>query len=310
MANSVWLSAHVFHQGDFDALIGDFLGPLIDELLTECLASSFFFLRHWQGGPHLRVRIRTDAEKAVRQLMELRVRAYLEAHPSCDAVDPDWFLAASAYLAQREGLPVMEVRYANDSLQFIPYRFDGERYGTTAVEAVERHFAESSQLALSLVRAGITQPQRQMMGMSAVILSQLAARDASDISRHLHATWRFWSELSPQAADPEPEFARLYEKQNGQLAPQIAQLYCVRDPLGGSKIRPETAWWDSVNHLRAVLADNDEAAATILDACAHLLCNRLGLPPRLESCLRYLAARATAEIENGRGGAHSALTDA
>ncbi|SDJ22459.1 thiopeptide-type bacteriocin biosynthesis protein [Nonomuraea jiangxiensis] len=107
-----WLSAHLFDPGDLDDLLLETVRPLITELTADGLCESAFFLRHADGGPHIRMRVLTGDPGAAWE----RIRA--RAHT----------------LRTR---PVL-----------VPYEPETDKYGTgAAIEAAERHFAESSALA-------------------------------------------------------------------------------------------------------------------------------------------------------------------
>ena len=71
---STWISAHIFHAGDLDALITRVAGPLVSDLNPE----GFFFLRYWEGGPHLRLRMRVSDPGAAERELLARARAHLQ----------------------------------------------------------------------------------------------------------------------------------------------------------------------------------------------------------------------------------------
>ena len=56
------------------------------------------------------------------------------------------------------------------------------------------------------------------------------------------------------------------------------------------------AWGKSVVSLRDALGDPSARVLPVLDVCAHLACNRLGVSLVEECSLRYLASRALAAI--------------
>jgi hypothetical protein len=250
---------HVYYQGDVDALLVHALGSV---------TGPFFFIRYWEGGPHVRIRVpAADLDRVV-----TRCADYLAAHPSVDRIDPASFAAMTAALARREGVEPTAVREPNDSVRLTPYRFEHDRYGSgPAVRAaVERHFEESSRLALALLAAGLGVDRRRAVALSAVLLTP----EVGD--------WRWWA---PPGV--EPSYGAIYERQRDALA-------TLR--LGAD--RPGMVWSASIGALRDALppAGRDR----ILDTCAHLFCNRLGLPPAQEGLVRYLAAMISGERADAR----------
>src|SRR4051812_30342130 len=107
MAESDWVSAHVFCQGNQDDLLTDLVRPLVHQWRQDGLVSACFFLRHWDGGPHVRLRIATCDEAAhirIQEYLESQCTAYLAAHPSEDQLNPQAFAAIGQHLARWEGI--------------------------------------------------------------------------------------------------------------------------------------------------------------------------------------------------------------
>ncbi|ADG87278.1 hypothetical protein TBS_27110 [Thermobispora bispora] len=290
-AEVIWVSAHIFHQGPLDRLVTEVAGPLFVELAAAGLSTQGFFLRYWEGGPHLRFRVRllpgADAAET-RRLIRERACAYLRRYPSQDVLDREEYARLAEVLAAREGLTghAREL-YPNDSVQFISYRPEHHRYGRgPSLEAVERHFAESSRIALELLHAGLTIPQRGAVWLTMLMATWLLAGSRGEDA------FRPWPD-----ARKEQAFDRERERLTG-LARHARQL-TLRPP------DPEAqgvlaAWHGSVARLADALAASGFTAtrtATVLDLCAHLLANRLGIRIQDEARLRYLASRALDEAE-------------
>jgi len=171
---------HAFHHGDLDVLLLDGVRPLLDELRRRGLIDASFFLRYWDGGPHLRVRLRATVDDAapVRELALRRLRSYLAAHPAPQAADGalDGYAELAAGFARAEGMAEFLPRpLPNNTVHAIAYRPETGRYGHgPSLDAVERHFAESSRIALGLVAAGTTSGQRHTAALAALLLTWTA----------------------------------------------------------------------------------------------------------------------------------------
>lgn len=69
-----WTSWHVHqHQGQ-DRLLTEAVAPLIGIVRSEGLADLAFVLRYWDGGPHVRLRLRAPSDAAL-AVLERRVPA-------------------------------------------------------------------------------------------------------------------------------------------------------------------------------------------------------------------------------------------
>src|SRR5690349_12865569 len=81
----MWRALHIYlHRPveEVDAFLVRRVGPLVARLLGEGRITSWFFIRYWVDGPHVRLRLR-DADDATLEL----VRAALAIEPDPSTVD-------------------------------------------------------------------------------------------------------------------------------------------------------------------------------------------------------------------------------
>jgi hypothetical protein len=294
----MWTSAHFFYQGEVDRLIVKLVGPLVEELRDTDATIDFFFLRYWEGGPHLRLRIRTEYSNGHRDLIKWHASEFFRAFPSEDRLkDPKSFLEFSTALAAREGIRAIPAHYPNDSVQFIDYSFDSRKYGA-ARGPVERHFGESSRIALGLLNAGLSIDQRRAVAFAAVILAFAACgRNADAIGRRIMSSWSIWMLGNTDKSVQECAFSKAYDERKRELTTLASgAMNSARVLPSGSDDPFATAWFSSLTNLHASLNGGSAVREAIIDTCVHMLMNRLGLSPLREGYVRYLAARATADI--------------
>src|SRR5689334_16190255 len=83
-----WMSAHLYYQGPLDLLLRELVVPLVRDLGGRGLLAQHFFLRYWQGGPHLRLRLRPverdGAPAVVRRAVENAASGVFSKYPSPD----------------------------------------------------------------------------------------------------------------------------------------------------------------------------------------------------------------------------------
>ena len=293
-----WVSVHAFYHGDLDVLLLDGVLPLVEHLRRRGLTDASFFLRYWDGGPHLRLRLRAGSAAGHVEALALRwLRRYLSAHPAQEVPSLDRYAEAAAAFATAEGMDeFLPEPLPNNTVLPFPYRPEIARYGDGAsLAAVEQHFAESSRIALGLIAAGTDRDQRHTVAVSAILLT--------------------WTAFTPVGCAPRPpamasagrtapslygtragEFEERYHAGRASLGVLASRTAQIAD--GTSTLPPSgslTTWWRSITALRQRLAaagNDPDRALRIADTCAHLLCNRLGLTITDESYVRYLAARA------------------
>ncbi|MEU4834399.1 lantibiotic dehydratase C-terminal domain-containing protein [Streptosporangium sp. NPDC023615] len=298
MDETEWVSAHAFHQADLDRLIVRAVAPLVTELGAERLMERYFFLRYWDGGPHLRLRVLprdAAARGRVPELIDDRFRAYFALAPAAAGQSPGEYARAARELALREGVTAYEpLPFPTNTVRYVPYRREHARYGHGAdVEAVERHFDDSSRIVLDLLVRGLSRDQRAGTGLAMILVAWFAGGRprGEPPSAGLSSS----ADVSPSAGAASsigmPSSAGVPERVV-DLARQMRLLTARASELPATW--PLVGWARSVSRLARTLETRPDE---VLDLCAHLACNRLGVPPPLEGRLRRLAARAAGTLD-------------
>ena len=330
-----WMSAHLFHRGNLDHLITGTVAPLIEALNDSRTLTGFFFLRYWEGGPHLRLRLLpTDtahAEHARRILIDHASR-YFADHPS--PVRPvtstaEAYRTWAQQLARAERLGVYDQQlHPDDTVEFIAYQPEYAAYGQPpALTAVETHFTESSTIALRLLTTGMP-PARRRAAVLAVLMLTLAVCEP-DLAR---ATGRLRSTVASRtrpetAKDPAiRSFQQTYSQLRQALHDQASTLWARANgtcqPLLTGQL---AAWQESVRtlhqrlhtaqaqgrfaptdclsplaHLAPIASPPTLTVAQVLLRCTHLLANRLGIHATTEAQIAYLTLRTLTELGEKR----------
>lgn len=286
-----------------DAVLLDLVAPLAQHLAQEGLVRLAFFIRYHEGGHHLRVRF-SGAPQALsgpaRALIDAAVPAFFAARwPALDEGpqsmdDPRW---QPLYQAQ-------ELR-PTPSYEYQRYEPEVERYGGPQGLCVsERHFAASSATALQVLareRAGGGSRRNAAL----LLLHASAGAFQLDDARRAECFEQFYLRRRALAwsTPPEPEqMEQAYVRQRASL-----HLLLPAD-LGAPTRRYLLAWEPLIEPWRRSLASTYRAlcrlqeqdalstsSVALLSAYTHMLCNRLGISPREETCLCYFLARVYAE---------------
>jgi hypothetical protein len=69
--NQEWLSLHIFYKYDLDLLLLNVIDPVLCQWYNERLVSNHFFIRYWEGGQHIRLRIKTGVHAMQKLTSEL-----------------------------------------------------------------------------------------------------------------------------------------------------------------------------------------------------------------------------------------------
>ncbi|MFK4187713.1 lantibiotic dehydratase C-terminal domain-containing protein [Streptomyces sparsogenes] len=287
-----WTAVHLFHQGDLDTLLLEAVVPALTGLAREGRVRGHFFLRYWEGGPHLRVRILsapphgTGAHDTARQLVA-RWNTWLRDHPSPRSVDEAAYLGFADQAAAREGLSGYEPwRALHDHAETRPYLPEHDRYGTGAsLAAVERHFMEASDSAEALLARRPAPAERLSAGLAVVLLTWAVVEP--DPRRRLDALTsgaRAWRRMLGPAYDTEA-FDRAYARARPALVRRAGQLLDpgarqLLDPEAGQLLAPAAsarpdgpagpvaAWHDSISRLHTTLRTLEAAGSFTPDLAA------------------------------------------
>ncbi|MBV9312702.1 MAG: thiopeptide-type bacteriocin biosynthesis protein [Pseudonocardia sp.] len=319
----VWVSAHLFHRGDLDRVITDAVVPVVDQLSTVDAIDGYFFLRYWEGGPHLRLRLRprppADASR-VRAAVVEHCSRYFAEHPS-----PPGVQTAEEYRVLAQRMAVAErltqydaVLHPADTVAWIPYRPEHTAYGwPPTLTAVETHFVESSAIAMDLLTAGTPPGQRHAVALGMLMLTLAVCEpDLTRIARRLHAMTKTprvtaddgYLSISPALRTQARELwaqASDTGSGHGPLASWLASIRTLYTQLTVAHALGQFAPTDAdspLSRLTKAAGPDAPAVAQVVLRCTHLLCNRLGIHTAAEAHLTSLVARALIDLADGKVG--------
>ncbi|RDZ28624.1 thiopeptide-type bacteriocin biosynthesis protein [Lysobacter silvisoli] len=308
-----WLSLHVFLSDPVasERYLHERLAPAIQRWSADGALRQWFFIRYWEGGPHLRVRLAGPIaadEAAARAVLAEGVEPYLSARPPTR----EEYYRGHAF----DGRPVAPEDlpwYAEGTVAAIAYEPEWLRYGgEQAMAANEGLFELSSRLALSLCKA--TQGSRSARLSAAFALMAAAVlacgEDLAALGGYFERYGALWTPMVGREA-LEADAPRASDEQLQLL------LRLEREAAAGWDSRSAHAVWARgvqklALHLRELHAQGRllapyDGRATVGDAMCrnavlgivgsqmHMLNNRLGLPAAGELLLaRILGGAANA----------------
>lgn len=258
-----------------DAVLLDLVAPLMHRLWQEGLIRRGFFIRYHEGGHHLRVRF-----CGTHLALCGPVRSLIDA-------------SLQAYVAPRQAEPgPVGMNTGMLSYEYQRYEPEVERYGgSLGLRISEDHFAASSAIALSVLateRAG-----RGSRQSAALVL--------------LRASAQGFQMGSGQRAESFEQFYLRRMALAWRTPPSREGLQQLV-PVDPSAARGRTLWWPLSEQWQGSIARTYQALChlqeqgalstslpALLSAYIHMLCNRLGIYPREETCLCYLLAQLYAD---------------
>jgi thiopeptide-type bacteriocin biosynthesis protein len=296
-----WVSYHLFHSGDREALLTEVVRPVVSDLWSGGAIDGFFFIRYEEGGKHLRLRLRVapgiETEAATgqtRSLLEARSARFREAldAPESPLLPIDIVRASFELEEERYGGP----RFFPCSLAF---------FALSSVDAIDfverwRSVARARQLTEILTRL-----TRQAVGLART------AKELRDLGDYF-VQWR--SRMAAIVARGD----QMFENRRDDF------VHRVREVLAMAMVAPARAGEAApgspeaqVAHARCLAAALDglegEARWRATTSQMHMTANRLGLNNAEESYLSAILCRSIdalgPELDALVAGTSAALAD-
>ncbi|MFD8004149.1 thiopeptide-type bacteriocin biosynthesis protein [Streptomyces mirabilis] len=322
MSERSWVSAHLFYHGDQDAAIVGVVRPVAERLRRAKLADGFFFLRYWEGGPHLRLRVLTSPEhvQEVRSAIEETAAEFYRTSPSQVSMSAQDYAESAPGLAELEQMADYDTQlHPDNSVAFIDYVPETEVFGTgRALEAVEKQLMAASVLAVELIARGRTPGQRAMDAFAMLAANRTLF---TGILPELAYQARFLVESGGGAARllESAEFEKHFDANKAHLRTSLEAVWASTRGVALPDASVASKWLTTMRDLNDTLVElellgeldacpNFEAPADVLEhinhlvpqliveRCAHLMCNRLGISLAQESHLRLLLTRTAFDL--------------
>ncbi|MGY5765319.1 thiopeptide-type bacteriocin biosynthesis protein [Brachybacterium sp. DNPG3] len=323
-----WIAIHVFYSSNNHPLLVDGVGPVIEELRADGLLRSWFFIRYWMEGPHLRVRLlprKAGDTHEVARRMFAALDAFLDDRPALYDIDEaeqaDLFkeMFLGEYTEEqweemygRDGS--MPLR-PNNTYQVMLYEPEIGRYGgDDGIVIAEWHFEKSSDLVLHLVEFTNVHVRSVLFGLAAQLMTVMLGVFQADTaaSATFLATYRsFWERAGSGDSTPRQEaYHEAFELMAGGLEEHILPVYRAAAEQRSEELTGFLRdWADHCIELRSRLAeiaaqgklrfpvgedgamqavDLDTGLIALLSAYLHMTNNRLGVSMIDECYLAYL----------------------
>ncbi|MEL6556882.1 MAG: thiopeptide-type bacteriocin biosynthesis protein [Bacteroidota bacterium] len=135
-ANSKWLAGYIYYGEPLDRVVEEAVIPFVTEVMKNDWVDNFFFIRYWERGPHIRLRFLGDPDKLEAELKPFWLKYfddYFAKSPS-ERQEPNF---ADDVAEEHRWFP-------NNSVQFIEYEPETERYGGDDCLIISEEFFQHS----------------------------------------------------------------------------------------------------------------------------------------------------------------------
>ena len=294
---SRWSALHVHLHGgpdQADALLRDHVVPATAASLDRGEISSWFFVRYWEGGPHLRWRVADASPATAHRLRAGLVEAVAALPPPAREPRPaDWYARFGVAATDDLGW------HPHGTVLAEPYEPETDRYGgPEAIAAAEDLFAASSRVAATVLGAAPARRRSTAVDLlfAFVTASGFSGHAAAGFLRGYANGWAATpaadgAGLAEAVTTAERDFharpAAFVERQR-----QVAGIVAGRTGAGTSVGFWADAVAGYVARLRELAGQGRLTAPVpaILASQIHMLHNRLGLSIPAECQLAWLAS--------------------
>lgn len=236
-----WLGAFLYYAEPWEQFLVEAVKPFVESILDAGLAEQFFFIRYWERGPHIRLRFKGDKvflEKELKPKLNSHFLNYFGANPS-PQIELDWV----------HKLPSEQSWFPNNSIQYIPYEPEIERYGgPTGILIAERQFQFSSRIVLDVIEECDSWSYARALGAGIqlhLIFAHALGMDLSETTAfysRLFENWFGWGlghvdyekkvsgkKIKQRRQETLKAFAEQFELQKSQLIPFHRTLWNAID---------------------------------------------------------------------------------
>ncbi len=277
----MWHSYHAYIH-DYSAL-DRYLRQAFPVFVQERISpdTDWFFIRYWLGGPHIRLRIKTDRgfdAETFRAAFSDSICGFLETE-TVRLIDYERFYTPE--MLKGEGIRQTYWKQ-HGSVEQIPYEPEFERYGGEGhMERSEQVFCIGSQLATKLNTMAF--PYRILAAAELLYWTVRLLKQKGEAVEEDHARYAWlWSGYRPQEASAIDErLWRHIESRMGQAAASATAPQLYREYL---------------DHV-VQLADLPKG---VIFSHMHMMNNRIGVHPELEHELAAFLSNSK-EVLHGEG---------
>ncbi|WNS43482.1 thiopeptide-type bacteriocin biosynthesis protein [Paenibacillus sp. MMS20-IR301] len=279
----IWHSYHIYYYDQLkqDSLILYICNQMEQAALNNTI-SKWFYIRYWEGGPHIRLRYLSEFEHS--EIIEA-INDFVQANKSGIRISKQAYyesinLNSEGDTRQLEQLPW----YPEGEIVNILYKPEYERYGgNEAIGMSETLFMYSSLLAAEII---------SKLKSSSFIIRWLTALNfmnelLSYLDNHqylnipaidfLNNCTQFWRNSSGELPDSVRKMLKLnYEKSNKDIQIRLEQVLFVECAALFQQIAA------GISTLYCVIND-DTAFRKIIFSHMHMFNNRLGVEPLYEN---------------------------
>lgn len=306
--NRKWLSAYIYTLGKPESFLVKLYSGLVANLQKRQLIESFFFIRYYDTGPHIRLRLKGEDAKIDKEVMPILIE----------------YLDSAREMTEKEDASAFRIL----SYTFVAYEPEVERYGgEEGILIAEDHFQASSLAILAMMAETEKWDYNAAIGsalqlhFSFLFSLSLLPETIHLLLDHIYTGWLPSAIEYPTLIDKrqpgydeatlEAAYGKSYLKQQPGLMAIAATLHDMAIDTPGEAPGWHEKWTlharETHDRIMGVVAEratdldlartmSEEFAAYLYQSYFHMTNNRLGLQNLDEAFIGYLIRRILEDI--------------
>ncbi|WP_167269767.1 thiopeptide-type bacteriocin biosynthesis protein [Dyadobacter arcticus] len=285
-----WISVYVYSDLKFERVIVNLINVIVCDLSNLKYLKSYFFIRYWEGGEHLRLRVLANHGGdvlAVGNMIEEQATNYFNAQNDCQAY----------------------------RIEFVPYEREIARYaGENGMKLSEVLFGYSSQTVISIIKEYCSVWNNGLamafaIKMHVIFLTVVVTENAAiaAVLKGIFENWLMHSVKQDEVSLPSSgnidkvknAFEKTFLDQRSKVLEIVKSVY-NNDRVAENR-EWEGRWLQCCRHISSEMNTEDGGSrmhlATFCDNHIHMTNNRLGVYLRDESFIAFMLYRIFSEEE-------------
>lgn len=196
----MWKALHIFYYDKQDQLLYEGVFPIMRKYNIK----KFFFIRYWERGPHIRLRINIE-ENTLFEAIKKEIGMYVSLHRSIIRFSETQYINEAYRYAKKEEIDIntMDGLIPNNTVCEMKYIPEIDKYhGEKGVSIAEEEFCFSSFLALNIIGLYKSKSNKICFGAAyAMSLVDTVLREESEkilFYSYYRKYWERFSEMTEQ----------------------------------------------------------------------------------------------------------------
>ncbi|MFV8064335.1 lantibiotic dehydratase C-terminal domain-containing protein [Streptococcus sp. ZY1909104] len=276
----MWYNFKIYYYKNQDELLTNMISAYFDNnSITD-----FFFIRYWEGGPHIRLRVKKNSSFSEKDFIQ-KIKDYMEKVPSVAVINEEYLLKSMENLALQENIDTHSIDLiADNSVIIDDYLPEIGKYGNVGIKFAEKEFVYSSHLALLFLNFVNNSIEKKLIAALFSVNLVLITLDKKQMTSFFEYYTSYWSKYLV-----EDSLLKVKDNLN-KFDPGLIPIEFVNEIEGVFKQTHFNIIHSEIFE-QLKIQETSVSVAQFLFNFIHLFNNRLGIKPEDEIVVSLLGEK-------------------